>query len=119
MFKDVGYDPEADFQPVSIVSDYEFGLAVGSAVPVKELSHLLAWLRSNPAQANFGVPATGSLPHFFALMVSDKAKVKGQVVGYRGSGPLMTDLIQAHTAPVATAAKRSAAWAMRSSRRAV
>ncbi len=26
-------------------------------------------------------------------MVSDKAKVKGQVVGYRGSGPLMTDLI--------------------------
>lgn len=93
VFKDVGYDPEADFQPVSIVSDYEFGLAVGSAVPVKELSHLLAWLRSNPAQANFGVPATGSLPHFFALMVSDKAKVKGQVVGYRGSGPLMTDLI--------------------------
>ena len=93
VFKDNGYDPDKDFQPVSQVSDYEFGLAVSSAVPVKQLSHLLAWLKANPAQANFGVPATGSLPHFFALMTSDKAQVKGQVVGYRGSAPLISDLI--------------------------
>ena len=93
VFKDNGYDADKDFQPVSQVSDYEFGLAVAQAVPVKQLSHLLAWLRSNPAQANFGVPATGSLPHFFALMTAEKADVKGQVVGYRGSGPLITDLI--------------------------
>lgn len=93
VFKDAGYDPQADFQPVAQVSEYEFGAAVATAVPVKSLSHLLAWLRANPKQANFGVPATGSLPHFFALMTSEKAHVKGQVVGYRGSGPLMTDLI--------------------------
>ncbi len=48
------------------MNSYEFGVAVGSAVPVKELSHLLAWLRANPEKANFGVPATGSLPHFLA-----------------------------------------------------
>src|SRR3954462_564346 len=93
VFKDNGYDPERDFVPVSHVNDYEFGLAVASAVPVRELSHLLAWLRANPAQANFGVPATGSLPHFFALMTGDKAGVKAQVIGYRGSGPLLADLL--------------------------
>ena len=93
VFKDNGYDPDKDFQPVSQVTEYEFGLAVASAVPVKELSHLLAWLRANPAQANFGVPATGSLPHFFALMTGEKANVKAQVVGYRGSAPLISDLI--------------------------
>lgn len=93
VFKDSGYDPDRDFQPVSQVSEYEFGIAVASAVPVKELQHLLAWLRANPEQANFGVPATGSLPHFFALMVSEAAKVQAQVIGYRGSGPLVTDLI--------------------------
>ena len=93
VFKDNGYDPDKDFQPVSQVTDYEFALAVSSAVPVKQLSHLLAWLRANPAQANFGVPATGSLPHFFALMTSEKAQVQGQVVGYRGSAPLISDLI--------------------------
>ncbi|MDO5623310.1 MAG: tripartite tricarboxylate transporter substrate-binding protein [Pseudomonadota bacterium] len=93
VFKDNGYDPEKDFQPVAQVSDYEFALAVASAVPVKELSHLLAWLRANPEKANFGVPATGSLPHFFALMMGEQAKVKGEVVGYRGSAPLISDLL--------------------------
>jgi tripartite-type tricarboxylate transporter receptor subunit TctC len=93
VFKDNGYDAERDFVPVSHVNDYEFGLAVATAVPVRELSHLLAWLRANPEKANFGVPATGSLPHFFALMTGDKAGVKAQVVGYRGSGPLVTDLL--------------------------
>ena len=93
VFKDNGYDAEKNFVIVSHVNDYEFGLAVASAVPVRELSHLLAWLRANPEKANFGVPATGSLPHFFALMMGDKAGVHAQVVGYRGSGPLLTDLI--------------------------
>jgi tripartite-type tricarboxylate transporter receptor subunit TctC len=93
VFKDSGYDPEKDFVPVSHVLDYDFGLAVGAAVPVRELSHLVAWLRANPEMANFGVPATGSLPHFFALMMGERAGVKAQVVGYRGSAPLLTELI--------------------------
>lgn len=93
VFKDSNYDPQKDFVPVSHVNDYEFSIAVGPAVPVKELSHLIAWLKANPNKANFGVPATGSLPHFFALMIGDKANVKPQVVGYRGSAPLISDLV--------------------------
>jgi tripartite-type tricarboxylate transporter receptor subunit TctC len=93
VFPDAGYDPERDFRPVSHVNSYEFGVAVGSAVPVRELSHLMAWLRANPDKANFGVPATGSLPHFFGLMVGDAAKVGAEVVGYRGSAPLLNDLL--------------------------
>ncbi|HEY3046308.1 MAG TPA: Bug family tripartite tricarboxylate transporter substrate binding protein [Polaromonas sp.] len=92
-FKDNGYDAERDFVPVSHVNDYEFAVVVGTAIPVRELPHLLAWLRANPGKANFGVPATGSLPHFFGLMTAEKAKVDAQVVGYRGSAPLMIDLM--------------------------
>lgn len=93
VYPDAGYDAERDFQAVSHVNSYEFGVAVGSAVPVRELPHLLAWLRANPDKANFGVPATGSLPHFFGLMVGDAAQVRAEIVGYRGSAPLLTDLI--------------------------
>lgn len=93
VFKDNGYDPERDFVPVSHVNDYDFAVTVAGAVPVRELSHLVAWLRANPEKANFGVPATGSLPHFVALMLAERAGVKAQVVGYRGSAPLVTDLI--------------------------
>ncbi len=41
-FKNVGYDPQTDFVPVAQVSRYEFGVAVGPAVPVREVNHLLA-----------------------------------------------------------------------------
>jgi len=50
-------------------------------------------MRANPNQANVGVPATGSLPHFFGLMVGEKARVQTQIIGYRGSAPLLNDLI--------------------------
>ena len=93
VYKDNGYDAQRDIVPVSQVSDYDFAIAVGTAVPVREVTHLIAWLRANPKLANFGVPATGSLPHFFSLMLAEKAGVDPQVVGYRGSGPLITDLI--------------------------
>jgi tripartite-type tricarboxylate transporter receptor subunit TctC len=93
VFKDNNYDAERDFVPVSHVNDYDFALAVSPALPVRELTHLLAWMRANPSQANVGVPATGSLPHFFGLMVGEKAKVQTQVIGYRGSAPLLNDLI--------------------------
>ena len=48
VFKDAGYDGEQDFQPLSQVSEYEFAVAVGPDVPVRELSHLVAWLKANP-----------------------------------------------------------------------
>jgi tripartite-type tricarboxylate transporter receptor subunit TctC len=100
VFRDVGYDAQRDFVAVSHVTNYDFAVAVGSAVPVREFNHLAAWLRANPDQANIGVPATGSLPHFFALMIGDSIGIKPQVVGYRGSAPAITDLM-AGTIPVA------------------
>jgi tripartite-type tricarboxylate transporter receptor subunit TctC len=100
VFKDAYYDGEQDLQPLSQVSEYEFAVAVGPDVPVRELSHLVAWLKANPDKANFGVPATGSLPHFFALMLGEAVRITPQIIGYRGSGPLATELMGG-TLPVA------------------
>ena len=51
VFKDVGYDADSDYVPVSQISDYEFALAVAPGVPVKNLSELIAWLRAHPDTA--------------------------------------------------------------------
>jgi tripartite-type tricarboxylate transporter receptor subunit TctC len=96
VFKNIGYEPDRDFQPIAQISAYEFAAAVGPAVPVRELNHLMAWMKANPDKANIGVPATGSLPHIFSLMWADAAKAKVEVVGYKGSAPLSNDLIGGH-----------------------
>lgn len=100
VYKTNGYEPEVDFQTLSQVTSYEFGVAVGAAVPVREFTHMIAWIKANPEKANIGVPATGSLPHFFALMVNKATATATPVVGYKGSAPLSTDLMGGHV-PVA------------------
>ncbi len=93
VFKDVGYDVATDFVPVSHVADYDFIVAVGSEMPVRTMAELVGWFKANPGKANVGVPATGSLPHFFALMLGERAGIQAEVVGYKGSAPLATDLV--------------------------
>jgi tripartite-type tricarboxylate transporter receptor subunit TctC len=100
VFKNNGYDPDRDYQPVSVVTTYEMAVAVATSVPVREFRHMMAWLKANPDKASIGVPATGSLPHFFALMLTEQAQAKAEVIGYKGSAPLSTDLIGGHL-PVA------------------
>ena len=100
VYKTNGYEPETDFQALTQVTSYEFGVAVGAAVPVREFPHMMAWIKANPDKANIGVPAAGSLPHFFALMVNEATGTQTPVVGYKGSAPLSTDLMGGHV-PVA------------------
>ena len=85
VFPDAGYDAERDFRAVSHVNSYEFGVAVGSAVPVKELSHLLAWLRANPEKPTSACQPPAACRTSFGLMVGDAAQVRAEIVGYRGS----------------------------------
>lgn len=100
VFKDGGYDPDKDYVALSQVTSYDFGIAVSSAVPVREFGHLRGWMQANQDKVAAGVPATGSLPHFFALMLGDKMKLTMPVVGYKGSAPLMNDLMGGHV-PIA------------------
>ena len=93
VFKQVEYNAEADFVPVAQVTSYDFGVAVSNDVPVKTAGELVTWLKAHPEKSFFGVPATGSLPHFFSLMVGDQADTKAEVVGYKGSAPLMNAIM--------------------------
>jgi tripartite-type tricarboxylate transporter receptor subunit TctC len=93
VYSKLAYNPDADFTPLSQVQIYHFVLSVPANSPVKDLKGLIEWLKNNPKQANYGSPATGSLPHFFGLMVGKYAGVEMVHVSYNGSGPLITALI--------------------------
>jgi len=90
VFSKLNYNPQTDFTPVVHAASFHFGLAVSGDAPYKTLSELLAWFRANPAKANFGIPAAGSLPHFFGLMVGNEAKVDIVPIPFQGGAPLLT-----------------------------
>jgi len=93
VFRKPGYDPAVDFTPVGLVAHFQFALAVPASHPAKNLSEWVAWLKANPAKANFGSPAAGSLPHFFGLLLGKAAGVDIVHVPYKGGPALFSDLI--------------------------
>ncbi|PIV20072.1 MAG: ABC transporter substrate-binding protein [Deltaproteobacteria bacterium CG03_land_8_20_14_0_80_45_14] len=96
VYSKLAYDPDLDFKPVSQVQVYHFVLSIPANSPIKDFKGLIEWLKKNPKQANYGSPASGSLPHFFGLMIGKYAGVEMVHVSYNGSGPLITALIGGH-----------------------
>jgi tripartite-type tricarboxylate transporter receptor subunit TctC len=101
-YKKLPYDPAADFVPVSQVARLDMGLAVGPMVPanVRTLAEFVAWCKANPAQASFGSPAPGSVPHFVAELFSRAAAIDLKHVPYRGTQPAIVDLMGGQIASV-------------------
>ena len=98
-----GFVPASDFAPVGQVARYAGGFAVASTVKAANLREFFAWARANPAQGNVGVPAPGSIPQFFVDVLAQRADTKLVAVPYRGSAPLVQDLMGGQIAAGTTA----------------
>ncbi|MBI5256585.1 MAG: twin-arginine translocation pathway signal protein [Burkholderiales bacterium] len=105
-YKTLPYKPETDLAPVCLAAYATMALAVGPGVPasVQSFKDFLAWARANPAQASYGSPAAGSIPHLLMAAVAQASGVALTHVAYRGSTNALQDLrggtLPALSAPV-------------------
>ncbi len=119
IYKKLAYDPFADVTAVMLACTFEFAFAVGPAVPdtVKTVPDFLAWCKANPASANFGSPAAGSVPHFIGVLLGQSAGIELKHVAYRGTQPAIQDLvggqIQAVSGPIGEFLQHAAAGKIR------
>ena len=95
IYKKLPYDPAVDLTPVTLACVFDFGFAVGPAVPlsVKTVPEFLAWAKANPLGQNFGSPAAGSTPHFIGALIGKSAGLDLKHAAYRGTQPAMLDLL--------------------------
>ncbi len=98
VFKDVNYDPQKDFAPVSQVSRYGFAFAVAANHPARTLPEFVAWAKAGPARASIGNPGAGSLPHFLGVLIGEAAGITPVHVAYKGVGQLDTELMSGQVA---------------------
>ncbi len=93
-----------DVTPVCTAGVIEFGFGVGPMVPdtVRNLKDFLAWVKANPAQANFASPGAGSPPHFLGALLSKESGVELRHVPYRGSAPGLQDLMGGQVAAMSS-----------------
>ena len=94
--KEPSFDAASDFMPVSLLVRVEFGIVASPSIGVKDFKGLVAWLKANPARATYGVPGSGTIPHFLGARLEEIIQQPLQRVPYRGSAPVVNDLIGGH-----------------------
>ena len=90
------FDTARDFVPVSLLARFEFAVAASPAIDARDFQQFVAWLKANPGKATFGVPSSGTIPHFIGSKLEQVLGVPMTRVAYRGSAPIVNDLIGGH-----------------------
>src|SRR5690242_1360686 len=94
LYTKMPYDPIRDFVPIAQVGVTPTLLGVNPSLPVKNVQELIALVRDNPGKYTYGSSGVGSILHLCGEQLKAAAGgLKITHVPYRGSAPMMTDLV--------------------------
>ena len=93
LYPKLPYDPRKDFAPVSNVAFVPFFIIAHPSLPVNNLEELIALARAKPGELLLGYGGNGTAMHLSGELFKLMAGVEMQHVPYRGSAPMLTDLL--------------------------
>jgi tripartite-type tricarboxylate transporter receptor subunit TctC len=87
------YSVERDFVPIVMVGVTPNLLISNANQPAKTVKELVELCKAQPGRISFGSAGLGSAQHLTLEMFKLQAKIDALHIPYKGSGPLLTDLI--------------------------
>jgi tripartite-type tricarboxylate transporter receptor subunit TctC len=91
--KDLPYDPVKDFEPISQVVAGPTLLVVRNDLPVKSVKELVDYAKANAGKLSYGSVGIGSTTHLAGEMLNQTAGIETTHVPYKGSTPILVDLM--------------------------
>lgn len=92
MYRKLPYDPQRDFEPVSLFARVPLMLVVNEPSPVKSLSEFVAYAKARPGKLNFGSSGVGH-PFYLAMeMFKQRTRTDIVHVPYKGTSQATQDL---------------------------
>ncbi len=82
-----------DFTPIGLIAKTAPMIAIRSDFPANTMAEFVEHARKNPGKVTLGHAGTGSSNYLICLNFVQAAKVDVQLVGYRGAGPALNDLL--------------------------
>ena len=92
LYPGLGYDPEKDFEPISLYAKLPNVVVVSAKLPVQSLRGLVSYLKEKPATP-FGSVGNGSSQHLAGAFFEQLAGVRMTHVPYRVTAQLVSDLV--------------------------
>ena len=93
LYDKLPYDPITSFEPITMYVTLPNVLVVHPSVPANNLREFIALLKANPTKYSFGSAGIGTSQHISGELFNSMAGVKMQHIPYRGSGPMIPELL--------------------------
>ena len=96
LLKKLPYDPQKDFEPVTLINTTPLVVVVNPGVPARTIKELAALAKSKPGALNFGSSGSGGSNHLAGELFNSMAGVKMVHIPYKGNAPALVDLLGGH-----------------------
>src|SRR5437762_2572113 len=93
LYPKLPYDPLKDFAPITMLATLPNMLVVHTSVGAGTVAELVALLKANPDKYAFGSAGNGTSQHISGELFKIMTGVSMQHIPYKGSGPMLTDLL--------------------------
>ena len=104
-YKNARYDPIRDFDPITVVADTPYILAVNPGLPyAANLKDFIAAAKAEPGKLSVGSSGAGSGTHFSGELFRLRAGIDMIHVPYKGGGAVLADVVAGHIQSTMTTA---------------
>jgi tripartite-type tricarboxylate transporter receptor subunit TctC len=93
LYRKLRYDPATAFAPIGRITDVPMTVVAKADFPPGSAGELLDHIRAKGEEVIFAHGGVGAVSHLCGLLLMDALGTKMTAVGYKGSGPAMTDLL--------------------------
>ena len=93
LYPSLGYDPIADFAPITLMCLQPNIMIVPNSSPAKTPLEFVAFARESARRVTFGSGGTGTSVHLCGELFARTTGIAMTHVPYRGAGPAMADLV--------------------------
>jgi tripartite-type tricarboxylate transporter receptor subunit TctC len=96
LYRNAGFDPRKDFAPIGLIGEAPAALAVHPSFEVNSVAELIARAKAAPGSINYGSAGVGTVTHIAGELFASMAGIKLVHIPYKGSGPVLNDLLGGH-----------------------
>ncbi|MCX7315179.1 MAG: tripartite tricarboxylate transporter substrate binding protein [Alphaproteobacteria bacterium] len=96
LYKKLGYDPERDFVPISLIGTQANILVVHPSVPANSMAELIALAKADPGKFAYASAGRGTPAHLAGELFKTEAKINIVHVPYKGAAPALNDVLAGH-----------------------
>jgi tripartite-type tricarboxylate transporter receptor subunit TctC len=93
LYPKLDIEPRRDFAPIGLVASMPVALLANPSFPAKTVAEVIAYAKKEPGKLNVGTSAMGTGGYMAAEAFKAEADVKVAIIPYKGTAPVMTDLI--------------------------